>query len=96
MEEPDDDLPEVPEYKPKEEKEEKKEKEEKPKDKKFKYKRAPSKVIKLSDKALEQKFLEVFELVNYDYIYCGPKFIPIIPRDDPAVLNKASDYCDDF
>ena len=60
MEEPDDDLPEVLEYKLKEEKEENKEKEEKPKDKKLEYKRVPSKVIKLNDKALEQKFLEDF------------------------------------
>ena len=38
----------------------KKAKEEKPKDKKLEYKRVPSKVIKLNDKALEQKFLEDF------------------------------------
>ena len=51
----------------------------------------PSKVIPLNQKALEQKFLEVFDLINDDCIYVEPKFIPIIPGDDPAVLNKASD-----
>ena len=51
----------------------------------------PKKVIPLNQKDLEQKFLEVFELVNDDCIYIEPKFIPIIPGDDPAILNKASD-----
>ena len=51
----------------------------------------PSKVIPLNQKALEQKFLEIFDLINDDCIYVEPKFIPIIPGDDPAVLNKASD-----
>ena len=51
----------------------------------------PKKVIPLNKKELEQKFLEVFELVNDDCIYIEPKFIPIIPGDDPAILNKASD-----
>ena len=56
----------------------------------------PSRVIPLSHKALEQKFLEVFELVNDDCIYVEPKLIPIIPGDDPTVLNKAADFCDDY
>ena len=49
----------------------------------------------LNQKALEQEFMKVFEMVNDDFIYIEPKLIPIIPGDDPAVINKVSEFSDD-
>ena len=63
--------------------------------KKPSFKREPSKQIQLNEKALQQEFLKVFELINDDCIYVEPKFIPIIPGDDPTVFDKASDFCDE-
>ena len=48
----------------------------------------PSKQIKLNEKALQQEFLKVFELMNDNSIYIEPKFIPI--------LYNASAFCDDY
>ena len=49
----------------------------------------------LNQKALEQEFMKVFEMVNDDFIYIEPKLIPITPGDDPAVINKVSEFSDD-
>ena len=49
---------------------------------------------KLKEKALEEEFMKVFDLINNDCIYIEPKFIPIIPGDDPAVINR-TEFCDD-
>ena len=49
---------------------------------------------KLREKALEDEFMKVFDLINNDCIYIEPKLIPIIPGDDPAVINR-TEYCDD-
>ena len=49
----------------------------------------------LNQKALEQEFMKVFEMVNDDFIYIEPKLIPIIPGDDPAIINKVSEFSDD-
>ena len=57
--------------------------------------REPSTQIKISQKALEQEFMKAFEMANDDFIFIEPKLIPIIPGDDPAVINKASDFTDD-
>jgi serine/threonine protein kinase len=46
-------------------------------------------------KNLKEEFMKVFELVNDDFIYIEPKLIPIIPGDDPSVINKPSEFCDD-
>ena len=48
----------------------------------------------LNQKALEQEFMKVFEMVNDDFIYIEPKLIPITPGDDPAVINKVSEFSD--
>ena len=85
-EEPED-LPEIPEYHNKISKSE---------ENNSINKNLPGKIIKPNDKALEQKFLEVFELVNDDFILVRPKLIPIIPGDDLSTLNKASDFCYDY
>ena len=36
----------------------------------------------------------MYELVNDDFIYIEPKFIPIFPGDDPVVINNVSDFYD--
>ena len=46
-------------------------------------------VVKLSQKELEEKFMKIFEIVNDDFIFIEPKLIPIIPGDDPNIINKA-------
>ena len=48
----------------------------------------PSKQIKFNEKALQQEFLKVFELMNDHCMYVEPKFIPI--------LYNASAFCDDY
>ena len=52
-------------------------------------------VVKLSQKELEEKFMKIFEIVNDDFIFIGPKLIPIIPGEDPNIINKASELTDD-
>ena len=52
-------------------------------------------VVKLSQKELEQKFMKIFEIINDDFIFIEPKLIPIIPGDDPSIINKASEFTDD-
>ena len=39
--------------------------------------------------------MKVFELINDDCIFIGPKFIPFIPGDDPSAITKPTDFCDD-
>ena len=56
--------------------------------------REPSKQENINGKLLEEEFQKVYEMVNDDFIYIEPKLIPIIPGDDPAVINKVSDFCD--
>ena len=53
--------------------------------------REPTKQDKLSEKALEQEFMNVFEMVNEDFIFIAPKLIPIIPGDDPDAIKKITD-----
>ena len=53
--------------------------------------REPTKQDKLSEKALEQEFMNVFEMVNDDFIFIAPKLIPIIPGDDPDAIKKITD-----
>ena len=60
-----------------------------------KIKKNPTLPKPLNQKALEQEFMKVFEMVNDDFIYIEPKLIPIIPGDDPAVINKVSEFSDD-
>ena len=55
----------------------------------------PHKLVKLNKKELEKKFMEIFEIVNDDFIFIEPKLIPIIPGDDPNIIDKASEFTDD-
>ena len=58
-------------------------------------KEEPEKLVKLSQKELEQKFMKIFDMVNDDFIFIEPKLIPFIPGDDPNIINKASEFTDD-
>ena len=48
-----------------------------------------------SEAMLKEEFLKAFEIINSDFIYTEPKMIPIIPGDDPAVINRASEFSED-
>ena len=50
--------------------------------------------VKKTIKALEEEFMKAFNLINNDCVYIEPKLIPIIPGDDPAVINR-TEFCDD-
>ena len=50
---------------------------------------------KLNEEELKKEFLKVYESINDDFIYIEPKLIPIIPGDDPAVINKVSEFNED-
>ena len=40
---------------------------------------------------IKKEFLEAFETMNDDFIFIEAKLIPIVPGDDPAVINKVSE-----
>ena len=44
---------------------------------------------------LKKEFQSAFDEMNEDYIYFEPKLIPIIPGDDPSVINKVSEFSED-
>jgi hypothetical protein len=44
---------------------------------------------------LKKEFLNAFDEMNEDFIYFEPKLIPIIPGDDPTVINKVSEFSED-
>ena len=56
--------------------------------KKIIIRREPTIQEKLSENALKQEFMNVFEMVNEDFIFIAPKLIPIIPGDDPDAIKK--------
>ena len=49
----------------------------------------------IDEKTIKKEFFEAFESMNDDFIYIEPKLIPIIPGDDPAVINKVSEFSED-
>ena len=51
--------------------------------------------VAIDEKTLRKEFLEAFDIINDDTIFIEPKLIPIIPGDDPAVINKISDLNED-
>jgi serine/threonine protein kinase len=51
--------------------------------------------LKLTEEELRKEFFKVFERINDDFIYIEPKLLPIIPGDDPAVINKVSGFNED-
>ena len=50
---------------------------------------------KIDEKKLKKEFLDAFESMNDDFIYIEPRLIPIIPGDDPTVINKVSEFNED-
>ena len=53
------------------------------------------KQIKVDDETIKKEFLTSFFEMNDDFIYIEPKLIPIIPGDDPAIINKISEFSED-
>ena len=49
----------------------------------------------IDEKSIKKEFLEAFESMNDDFIYIEPKLIPIVPGDDPSVINKVSEFNED-
>ena len=52
-------------------------------------------INKVDDTIIRQEFSDAFQLMNDDFIYIEPKLIPIIPGDDPTVINKVSEFSED-
>ena len=50
---------------------------------------------KVDDTTIKQEFSDAYLLMNDDFIYIEPKLIPIIPGDDPTVINKVSEFSED-
>ena len=50
---------------------------------------------KVDDTIIRQEFSDAFQLMNDEFIYIEPKLIPIIPGDDPTVINKVSEFSED-
>ena len=50
---------------------------------------------KVDDNTIKQEFYDAFLSMNDDFIYIEPKLIPIVPGDDPAVINKVSEFSED-
>ena len=50
---------------------------------------------KIDESTLRKEFLQAFDIMNEDCIYIEPKLIPIVPGDDPAVINKVSEFSED-
>ena len=51
--------------------------------------------VKVDDETIKKEFFESFFEMNDDFIYIEPKLIPIIPGDDPAIINKVSEFSED-
>ena len=49
----------------------------------------------IDENTMKKEILEAFDIMNDDCIYIEPKLVPIIPGDDPAVINKVSDFNED-
>ena len=50
---------------------------------------------KIDDETIKKYFYDGFFNMNDDFIYIEPKLIPIIPGDDPSVINKVSEFAED-
>ena len=49
----------------------------------------------IDESTMRKEFLEAFDIMNDDTIFIEPKLIPIIPGDDPSVINKVSNFNED-
>ena len=50
---------------------------------------------KINEETIKKEFYDAFFAMNDDFIYIEPKLVPIIPGDDPAVINKVSEFTED-
>ena len=49
----------------------------------------------VDENTIKKVFLDSFFQMNNDFLYIEPRMIPIIPGDDPSVINKVSEFSDD-
>ena len=50
---------------------------------------------KIDEKVMRKNIMEAFDMMNDDFIIIEPKLIPVIPGDDPAVINKVTEFNED-
>ena len=50
---------------------------------------------KIDEKVMRKNIMEAFDMMNDDFIFIEPKLIPVIPGDDPAVINKVTEFNED-
>ena len=50
---------------------------------------------KIDEKVMKKNILEAFDMMNDDFIFIEPKLIPVIPGDDPTVINKVTEFNED-
>ena len=51
--------------------------------------------VYIDEKTMTKEIMEAFDIMNDDCIYIEPRLIPIIPGDDPTVLNINADFNED-
>ena len=44
---------------------------------------------------MRKNIMEAFDMMNDDFIFIEPKLIPVIPGDDPDVINKITEFNED-
>ena len=50
---------------------------------------------KIDEKVMKKNIMEAFDMMNDDFIFIEPKLIPVIPGDDPTVINKVTEFNED-
>ena len=50
---------------------------------------------KIDEKVMKKNIVEAFDMMNDDFIFIEPKLIPVIPGDDPTVINKVTEFNED-
>ncbi len=50
---------------------------------------------KIDEKVMRKNIMEAFDMMNDDFIFIEPKLIPVIPGDDPDVINKVTEFNED-
>ena len=49
----------------------------------------------MDETTLRKNVLQAFDTMNEDFIFIEPKLVPIIPGDDPTVINTMSNFSED-
>jgi serine/threonine protein kinase len=50
---------------------------------------------RMDETTLRKNVLQAFDTMNEDFIFIEPKLVPIIPGDDPTVINTMSNFSED-